>query len=91
MGEIPLGSESALCGAADSGALVLGGGSVANIGHAPDRELACLSSSAWMVSRLNARRVMPGVISPLRVRCNLSIAAPLLMNCSVEWMVGVAG
>ena len=30
-------------------------------GHAPDRESAFLLSLAWVVSRLNARRVMPGV------------------------------
>ena len=31
--------------------------------HAPDRESAFLPSSTRMVSRLNARRVMPGAIA----------------------------
>ncbi len=41
----------------------------------------------WVLDALHARPVNSGVMSPLRVRLNLSPAAPLLSDSDIGWII----
>ena len=58
-----------------------------NNGMHPTANSVALISRDLSLAELNARRVMPGVMSPLRVDTQLIPAAPLLNDAKLVWIV----
>ncbi len=62
-----------------------------NNGMHPTANNVALIRKTWRLDPLGARRVMPGVMSPLRIDAQLNPAVPLLCQAEVdeiiEWLV----